>query len=250
MAELTAPTLPARIPPGHWVVASKLEGRLVVGPPAEAYPCRCADFDPSPPAFIAEQYPPGQVPNCRPWVSRKGRSFGLTVSRCPCWGRVRDERLPATCCSWHDHNPTYLPLEDALALRETAIAAAGGKAPPGDAWARKAPAEVFDDDLEPAPDEPTWAAMRPAAPLEPYRRRWKPEELTCGCPTPWDGQSTKLGYHCMGCHVNWINYMTAAAHRRELRGPCRSPESIRDCETGRQLLHARDVGGFLVWAYR
>lgn len=245
---MTATTLPPRIPPGHWIVASKLEGRLVVGPPAEIYPCRCADYDTSPPAFVAEQYPPGQVPRCRPWVSKKGRSFGLTVSRCPCWGRQRDERLPGTCCSWHEHNPTYLPALDALALREAAIAVAGGKTPPPEAGTH--PAVMFEDDAESVPDEQAWAEMRPAAPVEPHRRRWTAEELTCPCPTPWDGLKTKLGYHCMGCHTNWVNYMTATPHRRTLAGPCRPPESIRDCETGRALLHTRDVGGFLVWAYR
>lgn len=241
---MTVAVLPARIPPGHWVAASKLEHRLVIGGPGELYPCRCADLDPDPPAFVADQYPPGQVPRCRPWVSKKGKDFGLTLSRCPCWGRLRDERLPDTCCARHEHNPWYLGAAEVAALKHAAIVAE---------YARSAsPATVFED-VE-LPDDDT-----PGAPVrEPYRRRWLADQLTCLCPTPWDHVVDKngrplergAGYHCVGCHTNWVNYATATAHRRALAGPCLPPADIRDCETGRRLLYAQDVGGFEVWAYR
>jgi hypothetical protein len=188
----------------------------------ELYPCYCDQTRASAPEFVED-------PQC--WWRKKGT--GQLASRCPCWGRKRDDWLPEDCCSRHDANPQYLLLPEFMA-RPVATVPDG----PGDP--REAPERERS-----AGASGVRATGQPTA----YTRLWPPEETTCPCKTPWDGQKTGGGHHCPSCHTNWVNANVALIHQPTVLHPCRDPHSIMDIDSRRPLLYARDVRGARVWAF-
>ena len=206
----------------QWIVASASAGRPVLS--CELYPCFCLAIRADAPDWVEE-------PSCW-WRSKK---TGRLESRCPCWGRTRDDTLPDDCCSRHEANPWYITEHLEAGIRGPAVATEAGsttgKAPANTA-ARTATA--------------TTTGQRPAYT---HVRRWTHEELHCDCKTPWDGQKVAAGIHCSQCHTHWVNMATAMIHQRLVTDPCRDPRSIVDVDTGRPLLYARDVRGARVWAF-
>lgn len=202
----------APIPCPKWIVTGTLT--------CELYPCLCKQTR-------QQAYEDHGIEDAACWWKDKKRP-GRLASRCPCWGRTRDEQLPRDCCSWHDANPTYL-------VEVPAVEAATGSTDAGEAPEHTISARTATGSTTGTP---------PA-----YTRRYTPEQVTCDCRTPWDGQKTAGGYHCVACHTNWTNSSTATVHQRDVRHPCRPPESIVDIDTGRRLLVARDVRGATVWTF-
>jgi hypothetical protein len=197
----------------------------------EPYPCFCEQTRASAPDSVAE-------PKC--WWRKRGT--GKLASRCPCWGRKLDDTLPSDCCGRHEANPQYVNVHP-------------------DAVPGPAVAQTVDDrrlgeigQREPEPRRATSMAdganMGEETPSYPMpERRWKPEEVTCVCPTPWDRQKTAGGYHCVACHTHFVNISTAMVHQRSILQPCRPPQSIVDIDTKRPLMYPRTVNGHLVWAF-
>jgi hypothetical protein len=175
-------------------------------------PCQCNTYRASKPAWGRER--------CW-WIKR---NTDRTVSACPCWGRKRADSLPAACCSWHPANPHYAPPPPRTADDLDV-------APLLDDWDRPGP-RVDVGQLD-------WNNFDPEVEHSPYARRWKPEELTCGCATPWDGVKAARGWHCSGegCHANFKSYAVGEVHRRRWTEPCRAPETIRDVDTGHPLMY-------------
>jgi hypothetical protein len=201
----------------QWTVADVLT--------CQPYPCLCQSTKDSAPDHITN-------PQC--WWRKKGT--GIIASRCPCWGRQRDDRLPEDCCSRHDANPAHLLVHpDAVPDTWTGE----GAEPAGSVHVLHTRGQSGAAHGEPA--DPARAA---------YTRLWDPREVTCPCPTPWDGNKRAIGgHHCVSCHTNWANTSTASVHWRRIGEPCRDPESIVDVDTGRPLFYARDVRGARVWAF-
>jgi hypothetical protein len=102
-------------------------------------------------------------------------------------------------------------------------------------------APLLDDWDRPAPrvdvGQLDWNNFDPEVEHSPYERRWKPEELTCGCATPWDGVKAARGWHCCDCHAHFKSYAVGEVHRRRWTEPCRAPETIIDVDTGRPLMY-------------
>jgi len=114
--------------------------------------------------------------------------------------------------------------------------------------------DEWDYTLDPGPDDhrilrhPLRASL--PGPAEPYVRRWPPEEITCTCPTPWDGvkDPRQMGHHCTGegCHQNFKNARVAAAHQKYVTGRCKNPARQMDVD-GRPVYRPVSVGRFTVW---
>jgi hypothetical protein len=223
---------PARCPCGDPV-----HGRWIVGGTwtCELYPCACQKT-----RDAAPEWSDGR---CF-W---RVKSTGAWRSRCRCWGRRRDDRLPADCCANHPANPTYLYDLDGFLTH------------PDDEPTPSEPLSPLDPSggTDEASWEPQYGPGAPAGPvlalpggpgydLAAARARAKAGE--CPCPTPWDGLKVGLGHHCVTCHTNWKNYSVSVVHRRDFRQPCRRPETIVDCQHGTPVLNARVVNGFTVWS--
>lgn len=227
------------VPPGYWVNASIRAGRLVAGPPVELYPCFCDEIDDDPPGWLVELAARegrrrDQIPRCRPYLAKKGKYAGRWTARCDCWGRRRDERLPGHCCANHEHNPAYATTSElgiATAQQPTTIYAASGL-------------PERDDGLD--PEERLIRDWETG--LAPYVRRFTPAELTCPCPTPWDGikDARKVGYHCCACHQHFVSWSRALAHQRLVTVPCKDPSSQRDID-GNSVYRSKVVGAYVVW---
>jgi hypothetical protein len=205
------PSCGAPAPCPKWIVTDTLS--------CELYPCLCDQTK-------AEAYERVGIDDPACWWRDKKRP-GRLASRCPCWGRARDDRLPRDCCSRHDANPTYL-------VEVPAVEAATGSTSTGE-----------------APEHTvarTAAGSTTGTPLA-YTRRYTPEQVTCDCRTPWDGSKVATGIHCVQCHQNWKSASVMAVHQRWVTDHCRAPQSIVDCDTGRPLLAATRVGDFVVWNF-
>jgi hypothetical protein len=194
----------------------------------EPYPCYCEQTRANAPDFVIE-------PQC--WWRKRGT--GRLASRCPCWGRKTHPGLPVDCCGRHEANPQYVVpdltgtwMADVADLSEIGLR----ELAPRDAPTTSSASANTEQDAGPQ-----------AYPMP--ERRWRPDEITCPCETPWDKQKTPGGYHCVGCHTNWVNVATAMPHQRSILHPCRPPQSFVDVDTGRRMLYARNVKGFEVWAF-
>lgn len=223
-------------------------------------PCRCDEVDDRPPAWLVQRAErTGEIIyRCRPYIPKKGKWAGRWHNYCPCWGRQRDG-MDAECCAWHDWNPAYVPP------------GAMPELPPGFWDGVKSPHDDLRDDLLDefaagwrAPHERSerdtdfdWdhhsGEIEHRQIEEPYHRRWPAVEVTCACPTPWDGMLTKdgqvdarkVGYHCVSCHHNFRSLSAAGPHQRGL--VCRAPGSILDAERGTRVYRATDDGVFVIW---
>lgn len=192
------------------------------------YPCLCGQTR-------QQAYEDHGIEDAACWWRDKKRA-GRLASRCPCWGRTRDDRLPQNCCSRHEANPAYVVEHLEAGIR--------GPVAPG------FPTGSADASEAPARETSARSAGNGATGQDTgYTRLWPPDQSTCPCPTPWDNQKTVGGYHCPNCHANFANVATAMAHQPTVLHPCKPPESIVDCDTGRPLLYARDVRGAIVWAF-
>lgn len=181
----------------------------------------------------------------RCWYPRKvnGIAVGGITSRCPCWGGKRESK-PGNCCSHHSANPLYI-WDSAAGCRSIPgkVTLQDDEDPAG-ADSGATPEEVAH---RPDLDELDWRYIDdpwidPDRQLPPFIRTWQPEELVCGCPTPWDVPPGKkvdirtVGWHCCDCHTNWTSYAAGAVHRRRWTEPCRHPSTILDVDTGKPLL--------------
>jgi hypothetical protein len=213
----------APTPCRQWIVATASAGRPVLT--CEQYPCFCLATRKSAPDWVEEA-------TCW-WLSKK---TGKLESRCPCWGRQRDDTLPGDCCSNHEANPAHAVEHLEAGIRRPVAAAEAGST-----------------DVSEAPEHAMSARAATGATTgqqAAYTRLWTPSEVTCDCKTPWDADKRAGGgHHCVACHVNFVNDGVSAAHQRDVRDPCRDPKSIVDIDTGRRLLYARDVRGAMVWAF-
>jgi hypothetical protein len=214
-----------------WIVTGTLS--------CEPYPCLCKQTR-------QQAYEEHGIEDASCWWRDKKRA-GRLASRCPCWGRVRDDSLPQDCCSRHEANPQYVTPDPATtSLGDNRLLGGAGEDEPADTPPNaERPGE--------APHHTGTGVSRqrtPADPMASYTRLWPPSEVTCGCPTPWDGQKIPGGVHCSQCHCNWKNVSVMVTHQRRVVDTCRLPDSIVDCDTGRPLLFAQRVGGFLVWGFR
>lgn len=181
-------------------------------------PCRCNAYRASKPEWARE----------RCWWTRRGTD--RIVSECPCWGRSRTEGLPGSCCAHHSANPRYAPPPAPRSLDDLDVA------PLLDDWDRPAPrvdVALLD-----------WNGFDPEVEHSPYERLWAPEELTCGCPTPFDHDKRSTGWHCAGCCTNFKSYAVGEVHRRHWTQPCRDPQGIVDVDTGAPLMYQDGKG---VW---
>ena len=209
------PSVPVR---GIWLAASKQLGRDVST--HEPYPCLCQ---------------PRRGSICSGW---KG---------CPCYQRISESHLPGGCCGPRTHQAM-------LDTQAAAIAAELGMPTAPRSPLVTSPLVPGSERTEPtlrvspARHEIPEQHMSPGV-RTPYERRWPPEALTCLCSTPWDGQTTRLGYHCVGCCRNFVNYSVGFIHKRRWSDPCRDPTEIKDCDTGRALFQLRSVNGFPVWGW-
>lgn len=216
-----------------WIVTGTLS--------CQPYPCLCKQTR-------QQAYEDHGIEDASCWWRDKKRA-GKLASRCPCWGRMRDDSLPQDCCSRHDANPQYVipdPARSPMGITETQGEAGEGEpAVPTQADGRhavgEAPAHTATSEAIGGPE----AAGSTAA----YTRLWPASESTCTCKTPWDGQKTVGGYHCVGCCRNFVNVATAMCHQPTMLHPCLDPASIVDVDTRRPLLYARDVRGATVWAF-
>lgn len=210
----------APAPCPKWIVGGTLT--------CELYPCLCDRTK-------AEAYELHGIddPSCW-WRDRK--RGGRLASRCPCWGRVRDDRLPRGCCSWHEANPAHVEIQPDFMGTPVASTQADPAAEVGEAPERATTAGR------------TGGSSATGATAS-YRRLWPPSEVTCDCKTPWDGSKTAAGIHCVQCHENWKSASVMAVHQRWVTDRCRTPRSIVDYHTGRPLLAASRVGDFLVWNF-
>lgn len=234
---------------GRWLAAA---GKGHDARPGQAYPCRCDEDDPNPPAWAK-----GALPVCRPWQLTKGPRTGQWSSKCPCWGQEIDPATPEACCRRHEGNPWYGP-------RWSPLTRAAGVVRDPDTGAEVAaePAELIEPidtpvvvgpDIVDLPDhdvDPRYVQPKP------YVRRWTHDELHCGCPTPWDGiptgggktgKTSNVGHHCTNCHQNFRNTQVAQLHQRWVTDRCKPAESIVDCDTGVPLLRPGVVAGLVVW---
>jgi hypothetical protein len=227
------------VPPGYWINASIRTGRLVAGPPAESYPCFCDEIDDDPPEWLKEAVRRDggnarAIRRCRPYLAKKGRNAGRWTARCDCWGRRRDDDLPGGCCANHEHNPAY-DVTGALGIATVAQ-----------------PATVYAASGLPEPDDGLDAEERLihdwAAGSAPYVRRFTHAELHCPCATPWDGitDARKVGYHCSGCHQNFVNWRRAQAHQKYVTMACKDPRTQVTID-GVPVYRATTLGGFVVW---
>lgn len=207
---------------GRWIIADAFG--------CQPYPCRCAHTKMNGPEWGRER--------CW-WVVK---ATGVTTSRCPCWGLKRDER-PGSCCAHHSANPRYAePVIEPVPFIEFETPA--GPAP----W--HAPHEYADwTPSEDTGERPArvdaglldWSHLDvpthdPEIEFPVYTRRWTHAELHCDCPEPATWKKTSAAVHCTSCHVNWANPATMGQHRKTWWEPCRTPEDIRDVDTGRSLL--------------
>jgi hypothetical protein len=220
---------PAKCP--KWIVTGTLS--------CQPYPCLCKQTR-------AQAYEDHGIEDAACWWRDKKRA-GQLASRCPCWGRVRDDSLPQDCCSRHEANPQYVipdPVSFAPGVA-TKLDEAGEGEP-----AASVSEGLTDHSEAPARNRTAGATgERAAGSTASYTRLWPASESTCGCPTPWDGEKTAKGHHCCGCHTNWDSPATASVHQRDIRHRCANPLSIVDVDTRRPLLYARDVRGARVWAF-
>jgi hypothetical protein len=224
----------------------------------ELYPCGCDEEDLDPPGWLLEQMRAEgvtRIRRCRPYLAKKGKFVGLWNNVCRCWGRPRDDRLPESCCVWHDGNPPYAPrLPDGSLIRQNVVQRP--QEPRDDV---DPPSHAIQSGEGPAVSGPLSGAARRGDPVDgsgdvlPLAQRgWPIEVWSCVCPTPWDDANPSFhkppGYHCINCHENFRNAMVAQQHRRDWRrGPCLAPSAVVDCVTGAPLLGVKDVNGFLVW---
>lgn len=203
---------------GLWFAASYQLGRDVTT--REPYPCLCS---------------PKRGSRCSGW---KG---------CPCYQRIPEPHLPVECCGPRTHQA----MLDTMAA---AIAAEAGAADTSRGVSVTSPPVLGSQRPDPAPPvSPSRYEIPsrgiPVVVRAPHQRRWPPEMLTCPCPTPWDDEPRTVGYHCLGCCRNFVNYSTAEIHKRRLADPCKDPAEIKDCDTGRALFQLRVVNGFPVWGW-
>lgn len=218
-------------PVGTWLAATEQLGRVVST--EEPYPCRC-------------QFP-GRT-RCGGWRS------------CPCHAHPRPPGLlPDTCCAkW-----TYELWLKGLVARggQAAVVMLGLGATPGAPEMASVtfpsvpgvlsdPPGVLSGSVA-SPDTTAPYARAGATPasgrLGPYERRWTPAELTCPCPTPFDG-TRQGGQHCPDCHVNCVSSSVFSMLHPKL-GQHLDPGQIRDVERGTPLLAIRRVGTHLVWGW-
>lgn len=190
-------------------------------PACQPYPCRCNAYKAKKPAWGRD----------RCWWVKK--TTGRTISECPCWGQVRNDK-PASCCVHHPANPRYAPPPAPRSLDDLDVA----------------PLLDFDRDHDrgrPVVDVALldWNGFDPEVEHAPYERRWAAAELTCGCPTPFDEQKPARGWHCASCCSNFTSYAVGEVHRRRWTEPCRPPDTVRDVDTGFALLRQGADG---VWS--
>jgi len=197
-------------------------------PTCMPYPCRCDETKAAAPDWKRQM---GDV-TCW-WRNRAG----ALTSRCPCWGDNREGK-PETCCSWHLASPAYLDDRHAafLALLDDVDA-------PGDPATEAALDAAMDHAKRPEPDPLVWDDERPyeaeRIKREPFIRRWKPEELIC------EHDVTMIkGIHCVQCHIVYANEMVFGMHRAVWGQPCRTPDDLRDVDTGVPLVQQRSDGAW------
>lgn len=180
------------------------------------YPCKCADTRKSRPKWAQD--------SC--WWIKK--TTERATSKCPCWGRVRDEALSGNCCSWHPENPRYAPPPAPITLDDLDVAEY--------VWDRPERRDAAEYDWSDPEEE-----------FAPYELLWTAEERTCGCKTPFDGARPPRGWHCSGegCHQDFASYAVGEVHRRRWTEPCRPPDTVRDIDTGFALLRQGADG---VWS--
>ncbi len=174
------------------------------------------------------------------WIKKGGTQVR---SRCPCWGGKRDDR-PGDCCAHHSANPLYQTPNTGTADPEddatlTALAVVeDDSAPfevPTDPAGWHAPHEYRDWQGD-EDDEQAWGPD-PAKVRKPFERRWPAEDLTCPCVLTYANDKRTANVHCVQCCQDFANPKTFSVHRRDWTRPCRPPQSIVDCDTGRPLLY-------------
>lgn len=182
-------------------------------PSCQPYPCQCAKTKANRPEWADS--------SC--WWIKK--TTGRTVSRCPCWGMLRDGR-PGACCAHHSANPRYALPPAPTTLDDLDVA-------PLVDWERpqRVDAALYD-----------WSD--PEEEFQPYERMWAPEDTTCPCVTPFDQDKRVTGWHCVSCHENFKSYSVGQQHRKRWTEPCRTPDSVKDVDTGNPLMY-QDGNG--VW---
>lgn len=198
----------------------------------------CAGWPPCPTWIVATAQLGYPVFSCQPypcqcrWIETrpcKGSKW------CPCSGRPPAQHLPANCCANRLDNPAVVRVGTA----SEALDDPGGYANSPEALqVRGRPSET-----------------RRLAVLEPVPaarvRLFDPAEITCECPTPWDGLKTPPGgLHCTDCHRNYKSVTVFSAHRRWVTQPCRDLAGIVDGHTGRRLFRVTmDTTGLPVWSF-
>lgn len=278
-------------PPGVWLRATALEQRPIHN--YEIYPCRCDDdvtddeFARLPQTRRDAYRKEGIRPKrCAPWRARgvPEDAPGAWRSKCPCWGRQRDVRLPDGCCAFMDVNPAYpakrwSALDGALSVVSSTGGTEATLADPGDGLDGRGDGEPQDGPSGPlyATESAETPDFRPGGskgglkvaqaivsdpdarffdglglPIEvesrPVRADWSSASVQCDCRTPWDGKK-KTGYHAMCCHRNFKSLSVAELHQRSWIEPCRDPAIIADVDTGRPLmrLSVDTESGLSVW---
>lgn len=183
------------------------------------YPCACRKTRADRPSWAKDQ--------C--WWTHK--LTGQPTARCPCWGQRRDGR-PGHCCAHHSANPFYAPPPAPRALDDDPDVA---------------PLVVWEPEPEHVPKDLDELWFNGEIEFPEYERRYRPEDLTCPCVTPWDGKKGAKGWHCAGegCHQHFSSYSVGEVHRRRWTEPCRDPADICDVDTGFPLLRQ---GGDGVWS--
>lgn len=170
-------------------------------------PCRCAQTKANRPEWARD--------SC--WWIKK--TTGRAVSKCPCWGRTRDEGLPGSCCAHHSSNPRYAPPPPPVTLDDLDVAPYVDLERP-----QRVDAALYD-----------WSD--PEEEFRPYALLWQAAERTCECVTPWDGEKRASGWHCASCCSNFKSYSVGEVHRRRWSEPCRPPHTIVDVDTGAPLMY-------------
>lgn len=84
----------------------------------------------------------------------------------------------------------------------------------------------------------------------PYVPRWTAAERNCACPTPWDGEKVKIGFHCSGdgCHQNFMSWSASIAHSKWVMDPCKDPATVLNID-GIPVYRQTAIGAHLVWAW-
>jgi hypothetical protein len=235
-AQPVSGTTARRVPAGAWIAAT-LRRWETDGPDAppvlttDVYPCRCDDdvtddeFAKLPQARRDAYRKEGIRPKrCNPWQVRGavGPDGGpVWRSKCPCWGRQRDDRLPDGCCAFMDPNPAHGPRWSPMTAAASVVSITGGTEAAVDADLIADPAPDADV-TEAAYTAAVQAAAQPLSatetperagdgvtgrprgdarfydalglPLEvaatPVPASWSALDVTCECRTPWGAART------------------------------------------------------------